>query len=110
MDVNCFSEKINRIYSIALKNNIKSGVLPDGKMYYNIAERTIRPANISCSEQSGTCKKAITSITTDDDVNKLFRVGDEKRKNINIVTIFYQILMMKDSRKCAKKLKIVLTD
>lgn len=45
---NLFSEEIGSIYSRALKNNINSGVLPDGKMYYNIAERTIRPAMEDC--------------------------------------------------------------
>lgn len=45
---NLFSEEIGSIYSRALKNNLNSGVLPDGKMYYNIAERTIRPAMEEC--------------------------------------------------------------
>lgn len=45
------SEKIGEIYSNALKNNLTSGVLPDGKLYYNIAERTVRPALESCYGQ-----------------------------------------------------------
>lgn len=48
VQANEFSQELGEIYAAALKNNLSSGVLPDGKMYYNIAERTIRPALTDC--------------------------------------------------------------
>lgn len=39
-----FSQRVGKLSSIALTDNITAEVLPDGKMYYNIAERTVRPA------------------------------------------------------------------
>ena len=39
-----FSERVGMLSSSALTDNITAEVLPDGKLYYNIAERTVRPA------------------------------------------------------------------
>lgn len=38
-----FAIESGEILSKVLKNNLSSSVLPDGKLYYNIADRTIRP-------------------------------------------------------------------
>lgn len=67
---NYFSEEIGSIYSRALKNNIKSGVLPDGKMYYNIAERTIRPAMEECYG-----KVSDVTFNIQSDLNKTAGIG-----------------------------------
>lgn len=67
---NCFSEEIGNIYSRALKNNINSGVLPDGKMYYNIAERTIRPAMEECYG-----KVSDVTFNIQSDLNKTAGIG-----------------------------------
>lgn len=39
-----FSQRIGKLSSLALTDNITAEALPDGKMYFNIAERTVRPA------------------------------------------------------------------
>lgn len=39
-----FSQRVGRLSSMALTDNITAEALPDGKMYYNIAQRTVRPA------------------------------------------------------------------
>lgn len=39
-----YAVRVGELVSEAMRRNLSSGVLPDGKMYYNIAERTIRPA------------------------------------------------------------------
>lgn len=38
-----FAIEAGEILSKTLKNNLSSSILPDGKLYYNIADRTIRP-------------------------------------------------------------------
>lgn len=38
-----FAIEAGEILSKTLKNNLSSSILPDGKLYYNIANRTIRP-------------------------------------------------------------------
>lgn len=42
-DAHDFAIESGEILSKILKNNLSSSVLPDGKLYYNIADRTIRP-------------------------------------------------------------------
>jgi len=44
VDAHHYADRVGEHLAEAFRNNISSGVLPDGKMYYNIAERTIRPA------------------------------------------------------------------
>lgn len=39
-----FSQRVGKLSSMALTDNITAEALPDGKMYFNIAERTVRPA------------------------------------------------------------------
>ncbi len=39
-----YAVRVGELVSEAMRRNLSSGVLPDGKMYYTIAERTIRPA------------------------------------------------------------------
>lgn len=43
-DANDFAIEVGKILVDAFKNNITSEILPDGKMYYNIAERIVNPA------------------------------------------------------------------
>lgn len=43
MDANDFAVEVGEILSKVYKRNISSDVLPDGKMYYNIARRIINP-------------------------------------------------------------------
>lgn len=43
MEANEFAIETGDILAKAFKNNISSNILPDGKMYYNIAERIISP-------------------------------------------------------------------
>lgn len=43
IEANEFAIETGEILSKAFTKNITSSVLPDGKMYYNIAERTIKP-------------------------------------------------------------------
>ena len=41
IDAHEFAVSLGRLISEALQQNISSAVLPDGKMYYNIAERIL---------------------------------------------------------------------
>ncbi len=43
LDANAFAVEVGEILSKAYGNNLSSDVLPDGKMYYNIAQRIIDP-------------------------------------------------------------------
>ncbi len=43
VEANDFAIETGRILAEVFKNNISSEVLPDGKMYYNIAKRTVEP-------------------------------------------------------------------
>lgn len=40
---NDFAIEVGKILADAFKNNITPGILPNGKMYYNIADRIVRP-------------------------------------------------------------------
>lgn len=60
--VNELAEKLGGLYSAALKNNLTAGVLPDGKLYYNIAERTVRPALESCYGKSAEASVAVQQL------------------------------------------------
>ncbi|MSS77059.1 hypothetical protein FYJ26_01190 [Anaerococcus sp. WCA-380-WT-2B] len=42
-DSSQFAKELGDILADAFKDNLKDGVLPDGKMYYNIADRLINP-------------------------------------------------------------------
>lgn len=43
VDANAFAVEVGEILSKAYSNNLSSDVLPDGKMYYNIAQRILNP-------------------------------------------------------------------
>lgn len=43
MDTQAYAARVGELASTAMLANLNSGVLPDGKMYYNIAQRTILP-------------------------------------------------------------------
>ena len=43
IDAEDFAKEIGKELSQTLGNNLSSMMLPDGKMYYNIADRTVRP-------------------------------------------------------------------
>lgn len=68
--VNELAEKLGEIYSAALKNNLTAGVLPDGKLYYNIAERTVRPVLESCYGKSAEASVAVQQL-----LNNAERIG-----------------------------------
>lgn len=66
-----YAIEVGRILATAYKNNISSSVLPDGKMYYNIAKRVIEPtmkvnyelvANVAEHVQNSLNKKANIGI------------------------------------------------
>lgn len=42
-DVSEYAEELGNIAGAALAHNLKEDALPNGRMYYNIAERTIKP-------------------------------------------------------------------
>ena len=42
-DGHAFAIEVSEILSAALQNNLSSDMLPDGRLYYNIADRIIRP-------------------------------------------------------------------
>lgn len=44
VDASEYAVRVGEHLAAAFRNNLSSGVLPDGKMYYNIAERAVRPA------------------------------------------------------------------
>lgn len=43
IQANEYAVEVGELLAVAFKKNIKSDVLPDGKMYYNIAERILNP-------------------------------------------------------------------
>ena len=44
MDTQAYAARVGDLVSTVMVSKLNSGVLPDGKMYYNIAQRTILPA------------------------------------------------------------------
>lgn len=44
MDTQAYATRVGDLVSTVMVSKLNSGVLPDGKMYYNIAQRTILPA------------------------------------------------------------------
>lgn len=67
---NEFSIKAGEILAKAYQNNLSSAILPDGKMYYNIAERILRP---TLGENHKLVAEAATKVQTD--MNKLSGIG-----------------------------------
>lgn len=66
-DAQVYAEKIGQALARAFKYNISTETLPDGRMYYNIAERVLAPmleesydevANVAVKVQQGLNKKA----------------------------------------------------
>lgn len=43
LETQMYAQRIGECAAAAIKNNLSEGLLPSGKLYYNIAERTIRP-------------------------------------------------------------------
>lgn len=43
-DANVFAEEVGQVLSKVLRRNVTSDILPDGKMYYNIAKRILNGA------------------------------------------------------------------
>lgn len=43
METQHYAQRIGECAAEAIKKNLTEGILPDGKLYYNIAERTIQP-------------------------------------------------------------------
>lgn len=43
LETQMYAQRIGECAATAIKNNLSEGLLPGGKLYYNIAERTIRP-------------------------------------------------------------------
>lgn len=90
-DCNSYAEEVGNALADAYKKNISSDNLPNGRLYYNIAERTIRPTMENNYE-------LISDVTmqTLDEINRAAGIGlkaqkaelneDRIRKLINIVT------------------------
>lgn len=92
---NTFSIEVGNILSKVFGNNLSSEILPDGKLYFNIAERTIKPMmennfdiiNNTCmeiqkilNEESNLGIKPIPAKLNEDRVTKIIDIVSGKDK------------------------------
>ena len=70
IDAHEFAVSLGRLISEALQQNISSAVLPDGKMYYNIAERIL-------NDVLGTNHRMVSSyaMRVQEELNKKAGIG-----------------------------------
>lgn len=61
-DANEFAVEVGKILSNTFQNKIKTGDLPDGKMYYNIAKRLIEPNMVRNHDLVSEYSKEVQSI------------------------------------------------
>lgn len=105
LEANKFAIETGDILAEAYKNNLSSAVLPDGKMYYNIAQRIIDPTmsnnyslitdvtnqvQKSLNEAANIGIKAITPELNQDRIDKIIdRVSDAEQYD-DIAWILYE--------------------
>lgn len=69
-DSHSFAIEVGKILSQSFEKNLSSRILPDGKLYYNISDRIIRPA---LREDFDIVSKYATEVQSD--LNKKSRIG-----------------------------------
>ena len=76
-DVSLFARNLGDMLAEVLKRDIARGTLPEGRMYYNIADRIIRPMLMENFRLTNAAAKAVMEILDGQDGIRLKALGGE---------------------------------